>query len=397
MPAAIANSWILRAVTAGAVCAALLGSDLTARSAGDLQAQIAATRSAAGSLKDQIAADSRQIASTANGLDNARSRLAAIQSTVDQRVGQLREVQASLLASRAHLLALENRMRVATSALEANLVAGYEGSQPDLMTVILSSHGFGSLLEQLSFMQRVAHQDTDIVLATRTARTEVSREATRLAGLENRDRTLANEVLAKRNEAAALQSALLREQLAEQARRATAGNRYSAVSAHLNALTARLNAIEKRAAAQAAQAAATGNAGVGGITVNTGGMVQPPAGAPAAIARVIAAGNAIATLPYIYGGGHASFQANGYDCSGSVSYALAAAGLVSSPMVSGGFENWGAPGPGKWITIYANADHVWMTVAGWRFDTVALAEIGTRWARGGGEFSGFVVRHPPGL
>jgi hypothetical protein len=126
-------------------------------------------------------------------------------------------------------------------------------------------------------------------------------------------------------------------------------------------------------------------------------MVQPPPGAPAAVAQVIAAGNAIATLPYIYGGGHASFQANGYDCSGSVSYALAAAGLVSSPMVSGAFETWGDPGPGRWITVYANAGHVWMDVAGWRFDTVALAEGGTRWARGGGEFSGFVVRHPPGL
>ena len=126
-------------------------------------------------------------------------------------------------------------------------------------------------------------------------------------------------------------------------------------------------------------------------------MVQAPPGAPAAVAQVIAAGNAIATLPYIYGGGHASFHADGYDCSGSVSYALAAAGLVSSPMVSGQFEGWGDPGPGRWITIYANAGHVWMEVAGWRFDTVALAEGGTRWSRGGGEFAGFVVRHPPGL
>jgi hypothetical protein len=126
-------------------------------------------------------------------------------------------------------------------------------------------------------------------------------------------------------------------------------------------------------------------------------MVQPPAGAPPAVAQVIAAGNAIATLPYVYGGGHASFHADGYDCSGSVSYALAAAGLVSAPMVSGDFESWGDPGPGRWITVYANADHVWMTVAGWRFDTVAQAEGGTRWAQGGGEFDGFVVRHPPGL
>ena len=125
-------------------------------------------------------------------------------------------------------------------------------------------------------------------------------------------------------------------------------------------------------------------------------MVQPPPGAPAAVAQVIAAGNAIATLPYIWGGGHGSFQASGYDCSGSVSYALAAAGLLSSPLDSTGFESWGAPGPGRWITVYANADHAFMVVAGWRFDTVALAEGGTRWSQSMADTSGFVVRHPPG-
>jgi hypothetical protein len=171
----------------------------------------------------------------------------------------------------------------------------------------------------------------------------------------------------------------------------------SGETARLAALKDRVSHLEAKAAAQAAAAAASGNANVGGIAINTGGMVQPSPGAPAAVREVIAAGNAIATLPYIYGGGHASFHADGYDCSGSVSYALAAAGLVTSPMVSGAFESWGDPGPGRWITVYANAGHVWMEVAGWRFDTVALAEGGTRWSQGGGEFSGFVVRHPPGL
>ena len=84
-----------------------------------------------------------------------------------------------------------------------------------------------------------------------------------------------------------------------------------------------------------------------GIAVNTAGMVQPPAGAPEAVRQVIAAGNAIATLPYIYGGGHASFHADGYDCSGSVSYALAAAARRSLPMVSGRLRELAIPpGPG---------------------------------------------------
>jgi peptidoglycan hydrolase CwlO-like protein len=373
-----------------AVVAALLGSHLTARSAADLQGQISAKRSAAGSLQSQIAADTARIKTTTNGLQDAQERLASVQAKLNTRVAELTEVQGSLLSARDRLVDLENRLHEATIALSANLVANYEGSEPDLVSVILQSHGFGDLLERMSFLKRIAHQDSNVVGSTRTARAEVSREATTLASLEARDRVLADQVLTQRNQVAALKAALLNRQIAELGARAHTADQ-------LDALNKSLKSLEARAAAQAARAAATGNVDVGGIAVDTGGMVQPPSGAPPAVAKVIAAGNAIATLPYIFGGGHASFHADGYDCSGSVSYALAAAGLVSSPMVSGDFENWGDPGPGRWITIYANADHVWMDVAGWRFDTVALAETGTRWARGGGEFSDMVVVHPAGL
>lgn len=379
-----------RLAIAGTVLAASLGTGLTATSTGDVQSQISATQSAASALRSEIARDSQRIATTLGGLQQARTRLVGIQFDLDRRVAQLRTVQDSLLAARSRLIALENRFHLASGALAANLVASYEGGQPDLMSVVIESRGFGDLLERVGFMARLAHQDAHVVGATEAARAEVSTQATRLGVLERRDRTLAVQILARRNSAAALQSALLSEQLRQLSVR-------SRVSARYQALSGRLKSLERRAAEQATRAAQTGNANVAGIPVNTSGLVQPPPGAPAAIAQVIAAGNAIATLPYIYGGGHASFHANGYDCSGSVSYALAAAGLVQSPMVSGGFEGWGAPGPGRWITVYANAGHVWMTVAGWRFDTVALAMSGTRWARGGGEFSGFVVRHPAGL
>jgi cell wall-associated NlpC family hydrolase len=380
----------VRPLVIAALAAGVGRGGLTGTSSGDLQGQISATRSAAASLQSQIAADSQQIAHTTAGLNQARAQLSAVQADLDRRVAELKIVQTQLISARDHLVALENRLHLATTALAANLRASYEGAQPDLMTVILRSRGFSSLLEQVTFMAKVGHQDAQIVAITRSARAEVVREANRLASLETRDRALANAILARRNQAAALESALMAERLHQLGQRSQAGTRYQA-------LRNRLAGLEKRAAAQAARAAATGNAGVGGVAVNTGGMVQPPAGAPAAVAQVIAAGNAIAGLPYIWGGGHGSFRASGYDCSGSVSYALAAAGLLSSPMVSGDFESYGAPGPGRWITIYANAGHVWMQVAGWRFDTVALSYGGTRWAQGGGEFSGFVVRHPPGL
>jgi len=372
------------------VVAVLLGTGLTSSSAGDLHSQIAAGKSAAASLQSQIAADTAQIRQTSHGLADANQRLAVLQNKLATREDQLRTVQTQLLAARNRLVDLENQLQRATQALSKNLVANYEQQPPNLVTVILEAHGFTQLIERVNFMHRIAEQNAQTVAWTRATRAAVGRQAQMLATLERRDQTLTAQVLSQRNGVAALQAALLHRQISEQGAR-------SRDSSKLGALKGRLASLEKKAAAEAARAAATGNASVGGIAVNTGGMVQAPPGAPAAVAQVIAAGNAIATLPYIYGGGHASFHADGYDCSGSVSYALAAAGLVSSPMVSGAFEDWGDPGPGRWITIYANAGHVWMEVAGWRFDTVALAEGGTRWSRGGGEFSGFVVRHPPGL
>jgi peptidoglycan hydrolase-like protein with peptidoglycan-binding domain len=122
------------------------------------------------------------------------------------------------------------------------------------------------------------------------------------------------------------------------------------------------------------------------------------AGGEGAVSRVIAAADEIATRPYVYGGGHGSFQSAGYDCSGSVSYALHGGGLLSSPEDSTGLESYGEPGPGKDITIYANSEHAYMVVDGKRFDTVALAEHGSRWSGSSGDDGGaFVERHPAGL
>src|SRR6201999_254617 len=115
------------------------------------------------------------------------------------------------------------------------------------------------------------------------------------------------------------------------------------------------------------------------------------------VARVVAAANQIATTPYVWGGGHGGAATGGYDCSGSVSYALAAGGLLSSPLDSTGFESWGEPGVGRRITVYANAVHAWMIVDGRRYDTSALSAGGTRWTTQMRSTAGFVARHPPGL
>jgi hypothetical protein len=118
---------------------------------------------------------------------------------------------------------------------------------------------------------------------------------------------------------------------------------------------------------------------------------------PGALGRLINAANRIATKPYKYGGGHRTFDDTGYDCSGSVSYALHGAGLLSTPLDSSGFMSYGEPGPGRHVTIYANAGHAFMVVDGRRFDTSALRETGSRWTSKPRSTDGFVARHPPGL
>ncbi|HEY2321026.1 MAG TPA: hypothetical protein VGH67_22150 [Solirubrobacteraceae bacterium] len=135
-------------------------------------------------------------------------------------------------------------------------------------------------------------------------------------------------------------------------------------------------------------------------TLTPDGLAVAPIGAPAAVQAVIAAGNQIAHLPYRYGGGHMTYEDTAYDCSGSISYVFAAAHLLDRTVVSGDLESWGRPGPGKWITVFANAGHTFMYVAGLRFDTVALAETGSRWSdRSADEpdLKTFAVRHPAGL
>jgi hypothetical protein len=127
------------------------------------------------------------------------------------------------------------------------------------------------------------------------------------------------------------------------------------------------------------------------------GVAIPPVDAPAKVQAVIRAGNEIARTPYKWGGGHGLLQDSGYDCSGSVSYALRKAGLMTASLASGGFMGWGRRGPGRWITIRANAGHAYMVVAGLRFDTSARKVSGNRWSAQMRSPRGYVATHPPGL
>lgn len=131
--------------------------------------------------------------------------------------------------------------------------------------------------------------------------------------------------------------------------------------------------------------------------VLSNGIALPPLESPPEVRAIIEAGNGIARTPYLWGGGHGKWQDKGYDCSGSVSFALASAGLLDRSLTSGQLKGWGKPGPGKWVTVWTNEGHVFLEVAGVRFDTTGRRETGSRWQSKMRSRAGFVARHPPGL
>jgi hypothetical protein len=152
-----------------------------------------------------------------------------------------------------------------------------------------------------------------------------------------------------------------------------------------------------RAASAGGRPRRVGRTDITKATALPNGVALPPLEAPDEVKEIIEAGNVIARSPYVWGGGHGKWLDTGYDCSGSVSFALAAAGLLDGPLASGPLMSWGEPGPGKWVTIYANQGHVFMEVAGIRFDTSNARVTGSRWGNEMRSAGGFVARHPAGL
>jgi cell wall-associated NlpC family hydrolase len=159
---------------------------------------------------------------------------------------------------------------------------------------------------------------------------------------------------------------------------------------------AQMQAVERAAKRTQQQQQLTPVAG--GNSIGGNGTIPIQANVPEVVQRVIAGANAIADFPYVFGGGHGSFVDNAYDCSGSVSYALAAGGLLGAPETSGELESWGAAGPGRYITVYAAAGHTYMYVDGILFDTAGRSGVfASRWQVSPVDNTGYVVRHWPGL
>jgi peptidoglycan hydrolase CwlO-like protein len=373
--------FLFRRVLPLAVLAVLLGAAAPAHGQESL-------RDAAKRLRAAVAVEEARIADTREGLADAESRLAVLDARARKRRQQLFDTQDKLVKARVRLTRLEHKQARAEKLLAENLRSSYMSGEPSFVTVVMNSDGFGDLIERFEFLRRVARRNASVLGDTRDARIKVKGMTVDLKDLRTTYSVLARDAAADRDRADAIRTALLnREQ--EQLRKR------DGTAARLVSVRGRIAAIERRQAA-AARAARASFTAVNSAPKPSSGGGGGGGGGGDVVARVVAAASEIATTPYVWGGGHGG-ASGGYDCSGSISYALAAGGLLASPLASGGFMSWGDPGPGRRITVYANAGHAYMVVDGRRYDTSALSGGGTRWTSAMRSSAGFVARHPPGF
>lgn len=338
-------------------------------------------------LRAAVAAEEARIADTREGLADANARLTKLNNKLSQRRKQLDETQDELVRTRVRLTRLERKQTTAETQLAANLRESYMDGKPNFTTVVLNADGFADMVSRFEFVRRIARRNASVLGDTRDARIKVKGMTAELKELRGTYAELARTAEQDRDSADTLRHALLNREAAQLRRR-------NGTATQLASVQGRIAAIQRRQAAAARRVRAALTATRQAPT--TSAKTSNPAAGGDVVGRIVAAANEIATTPYVYGGGHGG-SGGGYDCSGSISYALAAAGLLDGSLTSGGFMSWGEAGPGKRVTIYANAGHAYMVVDGRRYDTSALSGGGTRWTSAMRSSAGFVARHPPGL
>ncbi len=363
------------------------------------QGKLSHVRESEGSLADSIAEQNRAIDSMLGEVSDLRQQQLAIEDELAEKQDELDAATKELEADKRHLAEVRARLERALDVLRDRLVAIYESGSPDLLNVVLESASWSEVSTRAGYLSQI--QDYDDSVAERVkglrdeARAAVERmTAVRLQIKEARDAIAAKErEVAEARAAAAARFAELKEaQAARQAELEELESRSSALSNNLSAISEQMAATGAPAPASAPAPLTPGQS----AEYISESQASVPASAPPEVQGAIEAANAIATTPYIWGGGHGSFESSGYDCSGAVSYALHGGGFLESPLDSTGLETWGEAGAGQWITVYANAGHAWMTITGLAFDTSGGA--GPRWhTEIVSNPEEFIARHPPGF
>jgi cell wall-associated NlpC family hydrolase len=368
------------------VIAALLGQSAIGDPASKIaqkQDELSRIQSNEGPLRSQIDSMNAQVDQLIGRESQLRQEQAAAEHELAVKQAELDKATAELNAEKAELARVRAKLQDATAALEQLLVDMYKSSDPDLTAVVLRSASWSDLLTRKEYVDHIQNYDNEVVSRVRGLRDQITALVNQLQVTHDRIQSARDQVAAKERQIAS-QHAQIQQQ---QSQLVAARNSRESI---LNELLSKEKQIQTDLSNIPAPA--------GRATLDSSGDAIPPSNAPLAVRAVIEAANQIDDLPYIWGGGHGSFTASGYDCSGSVSFALHGGGFLSSPLDSTGLEVWGEPGGGNWITIFANSGHVWAYIAGLRYDTGGPGGgNGPRWSTVmRDDTSSFVARHPAG-
>lgn len=373
----------------------------------DLEEKLQATQGKLGYVRESQSALAATIAEQNQAIDSMigevsalRQRQAAVEERLSEKQSELEAATAKLAADKRHLAVVRARLHRALGVLRDRLVAIYESGSPSVVNVVLDSASWSEVATRADYVGQVQRFDDAV--------------ATRVEGLREEARAAVRRMTTVRLQIKQARDAIAVEEREVAAARDAAESRFAELKSAQAARRRSLEALESREQALSDNLASISEQieSTTGVPAEVTGAPAPltpgetahfisesqasvPSAAPPAIAAAIEAANSIATTPYIWGGGHGSFESSGYDCSGSVSFALHGGGFLESPLDSTGLETWGAPGPGHWITVYANSGHAWMIIAGLAFDTVGGP--GPRWHSSPVDSpEGFIARHPPG-
>jgi septal ring factor EnvC (AmiA/AmiB activator) len=411
------------AVLLAALCTLALLLDSTAPAASlqekrdTTQSKLNEVEASQNEIADTIAAENTEINAMIGEVSTLRQEQEAVEAQLAAKEEELEAATTALQKERGHLVEVRQQLTKALGALRERLVSIYEAGSPDVLNAILESEDWSSMAAQAEYLNRIQSYDNAVVGRVKGLRNEVQDSVGRLTATRQKIEGARDSIATTEQEVAttkeAAETRFAELKTAQAQRRET----MDALESKEEALSNNLSSISEQIAAQEAAAAAAeaaASAEATGVVSEAAAETPAPlnsgeetgfiseseasasASAPEQVKGVIAAANAIAYTPYIWGGGHASFESSGYDCSGAVSYALHGGGLLESPLDSTGLETWGEAGPGKWITVYANAEHAWMVVGGLAFDTVGGP--GPRWHPSWVDSpEGFIARHPPGL
>jgi peptidoglycan hydrolase CwlO-like protein len=366
----------------------------------DTQGKLSHVRESQSALAATIAEQNHAIDSMIGEVSALRQRQAAVESELSAKQDELDQATAKLAADKHRLAVVRGRLHRALGVLRQRLVAMYEAGSPDMLNVVLDSASWSEVTTRADYLNQVQEYDDSVASRVKGLRDQARAAVKRMTGVRIQIKDARDAIAVKEREAAAAKQAaearfaeLKSAQAARQRALESLESREEALSNNLSAISEQIaSTTGSPAPVTGAPAPLTPGEAAEFISES---QASVPSAAPAAIAGAIEAANSIATTPYIWGGGHGSFESSGYDCSGAVSFALHGGGFLSSPLDSTGLETWGDPGPGHWITVYANAEHAWMIIAGLAFDTVGGP--GPRWHSSPVDSpEGFIARHPPG-